>query len=59
MFSTIEQSQFVAKGFGREEIRGPPIAIKTESTLNDAAGQGCDWYCYQGECVNENGSFGK
>ena len=57
MFSTIERSIFVARSFGTGDIRGPPIAIETESILNEAAGQGCDWYCEQGECVNENGLF--
>ena len=57
MFSTVERSKFVARRFGKGQLRGPPIANKIESTLNDAAGQGCDWYCEQGECISENGLF--
>ena len=55
MFSTVERSKFVARRFGKGQLGGPPIANKIESTLNDAAGQGCDWYCEQGECIPENG----
>ena len=57
MFSTVERRKIVARRFGKGQLRVPPIANNIESTLNDAAGQGCDWYCEQGECISENGLF--